>query len=122
MDNWLLSAAGFSTLIFLVHYFAGGREIVPSLLAAKDIGRISKFTNYYCWHLVSITLASLAIAFTWAGLDTSQSALAIMATGLSGLFCLWSLAMIYIHKLKLWHFPQWALFIPPTILGFIALI
>lgn len=121
MNYWLLAAAIMSGFTCVIHTTLGGRETAVPLLAAPDLKKIPKYTAYYCWHLVTITLAGIAFAFWLAAGDPNAHALGVFATFGSGAFALWSVVMIAIFKLRPFHFPQWALFIPAAILGVIGL-
>ena len=112
MNYWFVTAAAMSIFTMLVHAFAGGREVAKPLLAARDLKKVPKYTAYYCWHLVTITLAAIALAFWLAAQDENARSLAIFATFGAAAFAGWSLVMISVFKLRLWHFPQWSLFIP----------
>lgn len=121
--NWLLAAAAaVSVLTCLIHLVLGGREIARPLLAADGLRRVPKYTAYYCWHLVTITLAGLALAFAVAARPDGSRDLALFATGGAALFAAWSLGMIARFRLRPWHFPQWALFLPITALGLAGLL
>ena len=122
MNYWFIAAAVMSAFTGLLHLFVGGPETVPALLAVKDLRKMSKFTTYYCWHLVSITLFGIAIAFFIAARDATETTLAVFATTGAGMFAAWSLTMIAIFRLKKWHFPQWALFLPSMALGIAGLL
>ena len=109
-----------SALTCLLHVFVGGPDTVGPLLKS-DLGTVSKYTNYYCWHLVTITLAALAagyfIPIYWPG----AWELAVAATLVAAGFTLWSIVlnlMVRKHPLAL---PQWMLFTPITIFGILGL-
>ncbi|MEO0637088.1 MAG: hypothetical protein AAFY73_10610, partial [Pseudomonadota bacterium] len=76
---WLWISAGLAGFICLIHIFAGGRESVPPLLSS-DMESLPKYTNYYCWHLVSLTLAAMAAAYAFAAAYPSAWELAVAAT------------------------------------------
>lgn len=116
MNHWFLAAAATSLFTFLTHVFLGGREVAAPLLRS-ELRAIPKFTSYYCWHMVTITIAALALAFVLAGLPGGSRELALFATALSVLFMLWNLALIATQRLRLFHFPQWLLFLPGSVLG-----
>jgi hypothetical protein len=117
MNPFLAAAAAASLLTCLVHLVLGGREVARPLLATEGLRRIPKFTAYYCWHLVTITLSGLALAFALAARPDGSRELALFATGGAALFAVWSLGMVARFRLRPWHFPQWALFLPITALG-----
>lgn len=110
MNVWLALAAALAALTTLIHAILGGREIAAPLLAAERLHAVPKFTLYYCWHLVTIVLAALALAFALVATDRGSRDLALFATAGATLFGLWSLAMIGLFRLRIAHFPQWALF------------
>jgi len=122
VNTYFVAAAVLSTFTCLIHATLGGRETVGPLLAARELGKVAKYTAYYCWHLVTITLAGIALSFWLAAGDPAVEALAIFATFAVAAFALWSLAMISLFKLRLWHFPQWALFLPAAGLGLAGLL
>ena len=117
VNTYFAAAAILSAFTCLIHATLGGRGTAGPLLAARELGKVAKFTAYYCWHLVTITLAGIALAFWLAASDPAVEALAIFATAGTAAFALWSLAMIVLFRLRLWHFPQWALFLPAAGLG-----
>ena len=63
MNGRFLGAAAIAGLTCVIHVWLGGREVAQPLLASGGLGKVPKFTNYYCWHLVTIVLAGLALAF-----------------------------------------------------------
>ena len=66
-------------------------------------------------------LAALALAFGVVATGLGSRDLAIFATGGAALFCLWGLGMIGLFRLRIAHFPQWALFAAIAISGVIGL-
>lgn len=120
MNFWFVAAAATSFVTFLVHLVLGGREIARPLLAA-DLQAKPKYTSYYCWHMVTITIAAVALAFALAALPGRTGDLALFATGLSLLFLLWNIVMIVSRRLRFLHYPQWSLFLPGTLLGIVGL-
>jgi hypothetical protein len=110
MNLWLALAAALAAATTLIHIVLGGREIARPLLAAERLRAVPKFTMYYCWHLVTIVLAAQALAFGLVAAGLGSRDLAAFATVGAALFCLWSLGMIGLFRLRIAHFPQWALF------------
>lgn len=118
---WLFAAglaAGFSALL---HIFLGGREIAVPLLQAQDIPDLPKFVNYYCWHLVSITLIAMSVGLIWPALDPTQTGLAWMWTVIAVLFCAWSVGLVIWKRQSPWQMPQWSLFAVIALLGAVGL-
>lgn len=117
MNGWFVAAAALSAFACGLHVVAGGREAARPLLAARDLDRFAKFTNYYCWHLVTIVLAAMAVAFGYSARLGAATDLALFATGIAFLFAIWSLVMIAKFRLPPLRFAQWALFVPIGLLG-----
>ncbi len=119
---WLLAAGGAAGFTTLLHVFAGGPAVARPLLSASDIDEVAKMTNYYCWHLVSITLVAMTIAFTFAALTPGEGALAVMWTAIAAAFALWSLVLVVWKRQKALDLPQWTLFAVIAGLGAVGLV
>lgn len=117
MNIILLAAAICAALICLIHVVLGGRAVARPLLAAEGLRGIPKYTAYFCWHIVTITLAGMALAFLLAALPDGARVLALFATGGAALFALLCLGINVTFGLGAWRHPQWALFLPVTALG-----
>ncbi|MBM3609572.1 MAG: hypothetical protein FJX29_14190 [Alphaproteobacteria bacterium] len=117
MSFWLFAAAAVSAVTCLIHVFAGGRFVAGPLLQAEGLGRVAKYTAYYCWHLVSIMLAGMAALFLRAGLQPSAREGAVIALVFAVSALVWNLAIIRRFGLSALRFPQWALFALVSILG-----
>lgn len=122
MNLYFLVAALLSVGICALHVVVGGRKVARPLLDAERLSATAKFTNYYCWHLVTIAISALAAAFAIAGTSEASRDTAMLATAVAGLFAGWSLVMIAIFRLPLWRFPQWLLFLPVAGLGLAGLV
>lgn len=120
MNAWMITAAVLSAFTAAVHFFAGGCEIARPLLASRELRAVPKFTNYYCWHMVTIILVVMSGAFTYSAMIGARD-MAVLATLLALLFAVWSLAMIAWKRLNPMRFPQWALFLPIAAAGVMAL-
>lgn len=118
---WLFAAGVSAALSALIHVFAGGPEIARPLLRSNDIADVPKYVNYYCWHLVTLTITAMAAGLIWASFDTTQTGLAWMWTTMAILFTLWSLVLIKWKGQKLFHMPQWTLFGVISVLAVIGL-
>lgn len=121
-NTWLFAAGITALLVNLLHVFAGGPEIAGPLLRAKDIPDVSKYVNYYCWHLVTLTIAAMGIGLIWASIDPTQTGLAWMWTIMAVLFTLWSIALVIWKKQKPFQMPQWTLFAAVAILAIIGMV
>lgn len=117
---WMWAAAALSFGTCALHVFATKKDIVQPLLDA-DLHRVSKYTHYYCWHMVSVTLFAMGAAYSIAAVSPSAWELAAAATVLSVAFAAWSLALVIWKQQKPFELPQWVLFIAiatTAILGF----
>ena len=121
MNFWFLAATLTAGFCCLMHIFLGGRAAIIPLLAIEGLGKVSKYTNYYCWHMVTIVLAAQTLAFAMVSQTPGDRSLAIFATGGAIAFMLWSLGMIAAFKLRLMNYPQWLLFLPTSLLGLAGL-
>lgn len=72
-----------------VHLFIGGTVAVGPLFQGKPLPAASKWLNYLCWHIASITLAALALGYEWIALTGTGQELAwfltLLAASLSAL-------------------------------------
>lgn len=121
MNPWLLTAGLLAGAVCLTHLLLGGREIVRPFLAVERMPGIPRFTMYYCWHLVTITLAGMALAFLLAARPGGPAALAWFATGGAASFAALNFAMNLRFGLKTMHHPQGLLFLPPALCGALGL-
>lgn len=115
---WIACALCVATL--LAHIFVGRRYIARPLLEA-DLHPVPKFTNFYTWHMASVTIGGMALAFLLSAIFPDAWELAAAATALSLAFFWLSLLMVIFKGQNLWHMPQWAFFLAITIMGASAL-
>lgn len=121
-NMWLFAAGVAAALTVLIHIFGGGPEIAHPLLRATELPDVPKYVNYYCWHLVSMTIAAMAVGFIWAAIDVTQTGLAMMWTVMAVLFTLWSLVLVKWKRQKFWQMPQWTLFGVISVLAVVGMI
>jgi riboflavin transporter FmnP len=115
--NTLLTIAAVLTLITtLIHLFGGGPTVAGPLLRS-NIPDVPRYTNYYCWHLVSIMLAAMSIGFYIVARDPAEQTLGVFMTVLAAGFAIWSLALIIWKRQSFLQMPQWLLFLPIAICG-----
>ena len=111
---WISS--GILALAFVVHALVGSREITRPLMNS-DIPTGPKYTVFLCWHLVTIVLLVMALAFGWAAMDSAAWEVGLLATVLSGGFALWGLALQMWGEARFADLPQWTLFVGATACG-----
>lgn len=122
MNVWFLITGIVTLLLCLLHIVGGGKIAARPLLASKTMGSVAKYTNYYCWHMVTIIIATMGGMFIWAAYHAQAVELAVVATGLAFAFMLWSFGIVAINKWRFMDFPQWLLFgaiFGLSILGFL---
>ncbi len=121
MNIYLIAAAVISLFTCLLHVFAASKPIVRPLLTATELHPVPKYTHYYCWHIVSLVLLSMPVGFLLAATRDGARDLGMLMTLLAGSFAVWSLFLVIWKKQKPLQMPQWALFLPTTILGGLGL-
>lgn len=122
MNGYFTTAAVLSTGVLAAHVFGGGRFYVRPLLAASDLHPVPKYVHYYCWHLVTMVLAAMAVSFGQAAVDPGAKDLALLMTVLAAGFTLWSLALVAWKRQPFLRMPQWALLAPVSICGGLGLL
>ena len=100
----------------MLHVFAGG-PIAARPLLLSDMRDEAKYTNYYCWHLVSIVIAAMTFGFAYAAVEAAGRDVAIIMTVLAGMFAAWSLGLVLWKRQRPFRLPQWLLFAPIAVLG-----
>ncbi len=120
-NSFYLVCAGLSCIILAIHVFLGGPEIARPMRDCPNLNRVVRLTNYYCWHLVTISLAQLAVLFGWAAFTPAAAPLAVIGTATAGAFCIWGIALVIKTKQKYRHMPQGLLFLPVAIIGLVGL-
>lgn len=93
-----------------IHTFLGGKEAAVPLLASKLLP-VPKFTNYYTWHMVTITLFAMACGYFYGAFSPDGFEIAVLLTGLSVCYAALSFGLIITKKRRLLELPQWSLFL-----------
>jgi hypothetical protein len=118
MSAFWLAAAVVSAATCGVHAFLGGRVVAGPLLAASDLRTVPKVTAYYCWHMVTIVLAAMALGFGWAATNPRGATLVWFLAGLAAAFALLNLGLAFAWRLHpLRRLPQWMFFVVIAGLG-----
>lgn len=110
MNVFLASAAAMCGVTTFLHCYFGGKGVAVPLLRAADIHDVPKYTNYYCWHMVSVVLAVMTLSFLWAAAVPAAVEAAIMAELLAITFMLWGMGLVVWKKQTTRDMPQWILF------------
>lgn len=122
MNVWLFSASVVTAAIWGIHTFLGGRSIAQPLISANDLESVPKWTQYYCWHVVTITLAVMAIGLGYAAFVPDASDIAILIGLLAAAFSVFGLILPKRVNVSYAEMPQGFLFLPVAGLVAIALI
>ena len=109
-------AAATSGIWLLVHLFLGGRDVAVPLRASASLAPEVRDTAYLCWHLTSIAIGALGVAFALAAL-TGTAAYAILGTGMAAAFAVLGIAMVPAIGQSFRVMPQGWLFVPVAALG-----
>ena len=96
---WLYSASALSAITALIHIFGGGKSVAKPLLESS-MNDEAKYTNYYCWHMVTIIIVVMAVCFFLAARSVEFRELGVLSSALSFAFAIWSCLLIYIKKQK----------------------
>ena len=117
MNIYLSIAAVLSVGIALLHTFMGGRHIAAPLLAA-NMASTPKYTSYFCWHIVTLTLAGMAVLFGYAAFTPTAVQAGWTAVVLAGSIAALGIVMVPVMKLSYRNHPQGWLFVPVAAIGF----
>ncbi|MCJ9430700.1 hypothetical protein [Kordiimonas marina] len=117
MNSYFLTAGLFCAITGVIHSWIGGREIATPLLSVRDMHPVAKFSNYYCWHVVSIVLFAMTGCYLFAAFRPGSADLAVLATILALAFACWNLALILWKRQRIGLMPQWAMFLAISVAG-----
>ncbi len=120
--SFLFAASASSFVTFLVHTFAGGRVVARPLLADASLPRAAKWLAYYCWHIATVLLLGMALAFAWCAMLPGGEALAAAATLLAAALSPLSMVVALKGGINPIRFPSTSLFAVTAILGAAAFI
>lgn len=113
-DLGLWAAMGLSALWCAVHLFVGEREIAAPLRHDRTLSPVVRNTAFLCWHMVSVSLALMAVFFAMGALVSVSYAVCAVCLALGfvcvGLILPWAVSAPYLQV------PQGWLFIP--VVGF----
>ena len=114
---WLVTAVAMAA-ISAMHIVGGGAELARPLLDQKALGAPVTFNLYYAWHLVSVMLIAMALAYGAAAIWATFRSLAMAASLLALAFAILNIVIGLQTDLFPWQLPQWVLFAPVAAVGF----
>jgi len=112
----LWAAAVVSLFGFFAHAFLGGPMFVHPLMADSNLPVAVTWLGFVSWHVVSIMLLGLAIAFGYAAVKPGNAVLAVFAGGMSAAVSILCIAAGISGNAVLLTLPA------PYLFGFIALL
>ena len=110
MNIGLLVAAVLTLATWAIHTFLGGPAVARPLLES-EMEEVAKYTNYYCWHIVTLVLIVMAGGYGYAAFVPGGADVAVLLTLLSVGFTVWSLVLVAWSKRTALELPQWTLFL-----------
>ena len=118
MLNAGFAAASVLALVtFAVHTFVGGIYVVRPLLAVERLSRASRWLNYYCWHMTTLTLIAMAAMFAYAAREPAGRGFGVLFTVMAAAFSVLCIAVAMKGGVRPWRFPPTSLFAAVTAAG-----
>ena len=93
MDVVLLGSGLVMAAIWAIHTFIGQSTVARPLTGCGDLAALPKWTTFYCWHLVTITLGAMAVGLIYAAYAPSADDVAFAIGLMALLFGLFGLAL-----------------------------
>jgi len=110
-------AGAWAFMIACIHAFIGSRTDVRPLFES-NVPEPAKSTLFYCWHIVTIILFSLAMMFFYGAFEDGGSNLTLLATAASTALAVWGFAVAALRRRSLIkELPQGFLFLICALLG-----
>ena len=95
---------------FAVHTFVGGIYVVRPLLAVEGLTRASRWLNYYCWHMTTLTLIVMAAMFAYAAWEPAGRGFGVLFTVMAAAFSVLCIAVALKGSVRPHRFPPTSLF------------
>ena len=105
------SASVLALITFAVHTVIGGIYVVRPLLAVERLTRASRWLNYYCWHMTTVTLVTMAGTFAYAAWRPDGLPLGVLFTGLAAAYSLLCIAVALKGGVPPYRLPPASLFV-----------
>lgn len=104
------AASGLALVTFAVHTFVGEIYVVRPLLAVERLSRASRWLNFYCWHMTTLTLVVMTAMFAYSALEPSARGFGVLFTVMAAAFSLLCIAVAIKGGVRPWRFPPTGLF------------
>ncbi len=122
MSILLWAATAMGVVTFVVHTFVGGKVVAKPLLADRSLPKASKWLNYYCWHITTVMIAFIAIAFAWLAVTPGQTPMIILLSALTASVSILSVFVALKGGINPLRFPSTSLFASVSAFGWAALL
>ena len=119
MNTWLFAASLAAACCWGVHTFVGERTVARPLIASPGLDAVPKWTQFYCWHLVTITLAVMALGLGYAAFVPAALDVALLIAALAIAFGLFGIVLPRRIGRSYAEMPQGFLLLP---IGLLALV
>ena len=104
------AASVLALLTFAVHTFVGGIYVVRPLLAVEGLSRASRWLNYYCWHMTTLTLLVMTGMFAWSAFEPAARGYGVLFTAMAAAFSLLCIGVALKGGVRPYRFPATSLF------------
>jgi hypothetical protein len=104
------AASLLALLTFVVHTFVGGIYVVRPLLAVEGLTRASRWLNYYCWHMTTLTLVVMTAMFAYAACEPGARAFGLLFTAMAAASSALCIGVAIKGGVRPYRFPATSLF------------
>ena len=111
------AASLLALLTFAVHTFVGGIYVVRPLLAVEGLSRASRWLNYYCWHMTTLTLLVMTAMFGWSAYEPTARGFGVLFTAMAAAFSVLCIAVALKGGVRPYRFPATSLFAAVAVAG-----
>ena len=111
MQNIGFAIAGVLALVtFAVHTFVGQIYVVRPLLAVPNLTRASRWLAFFCWHMVTVLLITMAGTFAYAAYAPEGRVLGMLFTAMAAVFSALCVAVAIMGGIRPYRLPPAGLF------------
>jgi hypothetical protein len=103
-------ASALALLTFAVHTFVGGIYVVRPLLAVEGLSRASRWLNYYCWHMTTLTLLVMTAMFAYSAFEPGARGFGVLFTTMAAAFSALCIGVALKGGVRPYRFPATSLF------------
>lgn len=122
-EFWFWIATATSATTFVVHTFVGGPRVTGPLLKNEALPKAAKWLAYYCWHIVTLLLLHMSVAYGLVAAGRAPRELALFLGLNAASFSILSVLVTLRGGIAPYRFPSTTLFLViavATFAGWIA--